>query len=67
MGFRSEEIMDIFTKPIVPREIPEGTYRPVPVERVDIKRGYCFVFLKDAVSQEEKDKVERFVEAINGM
>ena len=67
MGSRSEEIMDIFTKPIVPRDIPESTYKPIAVDRVDIKRGYCFVFLKDVPTVEDKEQVERFVSDINGM
>jgi hypothetical protein len=37
------------------------------VDRIDIKRGFCFVFLKDAASQEEKDQIEAFVAAIQGM
>lgn len=67
MGFRSEEVMDIFNKPIVPRDLPESSYKPMPVDRVDIKRGYCFVFLKDVANMAEKLEVERFVSDINGM
>lgn len=67
MGFRSEEIMDIFTRPIVPPELPEANYKPIAVDRVDIKRGYCFVFLKDVKTAEDKEQVERFVSDINGM
>jgi len=40
---------------------------PIPVERVDMKRGYCFVFLKDAANQAEKERAERFVQEISGM
>ena len=67
MGFRSEEIIEIFTKPIVPRDLPESSYQPIAVDRVDIKRGYCFVFLKDVATLAEKEQVERFVSDINGM
>ena len=44
-----------------------GKFKPIPVDRLDQKRGYCFVFLKDAVVQEDKDNAEQFVEAISGM
>jgi hypothetical protein len=42
-------------------------YRPFPVDHIDLKRGYCFVFLKDADSQSFKDDIEAFVKEINGM
>jgi len=67
MGFKSEEVIEIFSKPIVPRDVPEENYRPVEVDRVDLKRGYCFVFLKDVATMEEKEQAERFVEIISGM
>ena len=60
-------VQEIFEKPIVPPNTPEGTFTPVPVDRVDLKRTYCFVFLKDATCQADKDNAERFVSAINGM
>jgi hypothetical protein len=60
-------VQDLFDKPIPPPNSPEGTYTPVHVDRVDLKRGYCFVFLKDATCQADKDNAERFVTAINGM
>jgi arginine/serine-rich splicing factor 4/5/6 len=42
-------------------------YGPIPVDRIDVKRGYCFVFLQDAKSQEDKTRIEEFVNEINGM
>jgi RNA recognition motif-containing protein len=66
-NYTSEDILDIFNKPITPPGAEPGTYKPVPVDRLDQKRGYCFVFLKDAVVQEDKDNAERFVAAISGM
>mmetsp|Transcript_32846 Transcript_32846/g.49552 ORF Transcript_32846/g.49552 Transcript_32846/m.49552 type:complete len:154 (+) Transcript_32846:56-517(+) len=63
-SYTSGDIMEIFERPINP---PNANFKPVPVDRVDLKRGYCFVFLKDAVSQDDKDNVERFVSDINGM
>lgn len=32
-----------------------------------MKRGFCFVFLKDPPNIEEKGRCEDFVEEINGM
>lgn len=64
IGYKTEDVAEIFNKPVVPRDVPEGTYNPIPVDRVDLKRGYCFVFLKDAVSTTEKEQVvssERYI------
>lgn len=58
--YKSEEVAEIFNKPIVPRDVPEGTYNPMPVDRVDLKRGYCFVFLKDAPNATERTQVVSF-------
>ena len=66
-GYSTTEVTEIFNRPIVPPGSPEGKYGPVPVDRVDLKRGYCFVFLKDATSQAHKDMAEQFVSDINGM
>jgi hypothetical protein len=63
-SYNSGDVRDIFERPINP---PNSNFLPVPVERVDLKRGYCFVFLKDALSQEAKENAERFVSDINGM
>jgi hypothetical protein len=65
--YSAAEVAAIFTRPIAPPGTPEGTYTPIPVDRCDLKRGYCFVFLKDAASQAEKERTEKFVTAINGM
>ncbi|ACI65069.1 predicted protein, partial [Thalassiosira pseudonana CCMP1335] len=35
--------------------------RPLPIDRVDMKRGYCFVFLKDAVDEVEKRRIQNYV------
>ena len=43
------------------------THSPIPVDRIDMKRGYCFVFLKDATDLAEKLRIEAFCQAINGM
>lgn len=67
MNYASDDVLAIFSTPLGPPGTPAGTYKPIRVDRLDQKRGYCFVFLKDASSQEEKDNVERFVEAISGM
>ncbi|KAL3810170.1 hypothetical protein ACHAXA_007057 [Cyclostephanos tholiformis] len=40
---------------------------PFSLDRVDMKRGFCFVFLKDPPNVNEKRRCEDFVEEINGM
>jgi arginine/serine-rich splicing factor 4/5/6 len=57
----SENLDDLFRRPIIPG------YDPIPVDRIDIKRGFGFVFLKDARSIEDKDRAERYVMELNGM
>lgn len=64
-GYSQEQVVEIFERPWQPK--PDVTYDPIPVDRIDQKRGYCFVFLKDARSQYDKDQAERFVSDINGM
>lgn len=66
-GFTSEDIAQIFERPMLPPDVDESLYQPVPVDRVDLKRGFCFVFLKDANSESEKENAEKFVSIINGM
>jgi hypothetical protein len=65
--YNADDIMAIFHQPIAPPGTEPGKFKPIPVDRLDQKRGYCFVFLKDAVVQEDKDNAEQFVEAISGM
>ena len=66
-GYSATGVTEIFTRPIGPRNSDPEKYCPLAVDRVDLKRGYCFVFLKDATSQAEKDSAERLVSDINGM
>mmetsp|Transcript_13896 Transcript_13896/g.30359 ORF Transcript_13896/g.30359 Transcript_13896/m.30359 type:complete len:405 (-) Transcript_13896:100-1314(-) len=66
-NFVTEDVISIFERPILPDSVDRDKYGPVPVERVDLKRGYCFVFLKDVKTQSEKEHAERFVAMINGM
>mmetsp|Transcript_15128 Transcript_15128/g.28466 ORF Transcript_15128/g.28466 Transcript_15128/m.28466 type:complete len:180 (-) Transcript_15128:1980-2519(-) len=56
----AEEISDIFTRPAL--DVP-----PMPVERVDLKRGFAFVFLKDAKNQDDKERVQRYIDGIQGL
>jgi hypothetical protein len=67
-GYSAEDISNVFEKPAISVAGPNGgdPLRPIPVERVDLKRGYCFVFLKDAINQGEKARAEQFVSEING-
>ena len=67
IGYTTDDVRDIFEKPHIPPNAPEGYYDSIPVERIDVKRSYCFVFLKDATTQDRKDKAEKFVSDINGM
>jgi hypothetical protein len=64
--YSTAKVEELFNRPIIPPNCTE-TFKSIPVDRVDIKRGFCFVFLKDAASQEDKDRVEAFVSAIQGM
>lgn len=66
-GYAAADVQDIFERPILPRDATADTFPPIPVERVDLKRGYCFVFLKDALTEAAKERAERFVSEINGM
>lgn len=62
--YTAEDVTAIFERPILP---PDSSFPSFPVERVDLKRGYCFVFLKDVKTQQDKETIERFVSDINGM
>lgn len=64
-GYVPEQVTDIFEKPSQPKA--DKTYEPIPVDRIDQKRGYCFVFLKDAKTQTDKEQAEAFISDINGM
>ena len=64
-NYSPERVMEIFEKPVQPKA--EKTYDPLAVERIDQKRGYCFIFLKDAKTQSDKDRAEAFVSDLNGM
>lgn len=55
-----EDIEDLFVRPMQGMD-------PVSIDRVDLKRGYAFVFFQEARSQTDKVKLERYVEEINGM
>jgi len=64
-NFTAEDVSAAFEDPVGVLKLAD--HEPVSVDRVDIKRGYCFVFLKDATSQADKKRIEAFVSAINGM
>lgn len=66
-NYQPDDVKAIFQKPILPPGTEDGAFAPIEVERLDQKRGYCFVFLKDASSASDKDNAERFVAAISGM
>lgn len=65
-GYKTEDVIDIFERPIAPPQ-SSRKYGTIPVDRIDHKRGYCFVFLKDVSTQAEKEQAESFVKDIQGM
>lgn len=64
------DVQDIFTNPFAPYS-PEGSgidpNAPIYVDHVDMKRGFCFVFLKDVSTEAEKVRIEHYVSEINGL
>lgn len=64
-NYSADAVTALFEGPLQPSE--KTNYFSIPVDRIDIKRGYCFVFLKDARSLADKENVEGFVMDINGM
>jgi hypothetical protein len=64
-SYSADAVTELFERPIQPSE--KSNYYSIPVDRIDIKRGYAFVFLKDARGPEDKRNVEGFVMDINGM
>ena len=66
-NYTAEDIMAMFHTPLVPHGSEPGAFYQISVDRLDQKRGYCFVFLKDAVAATDKDNAERYVAAISGM
>jgi len=66
-NYTAAEVRMVFETPQQPPNNEGLPYDPIPVERVDLKRGYCFVFLQDVATDEEKKRVESFVSIINGM
>jgi hypothetical protein len=67
-NYSTDQINNIFEHPYKIDSLPnKNELQPIPVDRIDIKRGYCFVFFKDATSMEDKRGIESFCVAINGM
>ena len=66
-NYEADDVKAMFHKPINPPGSEPGAFKPINVERLDQKRGYCFVFLKDAITAADKDNAERYVAAISGM
>eukprot|EP00581_Thalassiosira_minuscula_P006833 CAMPEP_0183703970 /NCGR_PEP_ID=MMETSP0737-20130205/1489_1 /TAXON_ID=385413 /ORGANISM="Thalassiosira miniscula, Strain CCMP1093" /LENGTH=283 /DNA_ID=CAMNT_0025930777 /DNA_START=90 /DNA_END=938 /DNA_ORIENTATION=+ len=64
----ASDVENIFQNPAPSGGMGDGEVKmPFPVDRVDMKRGYCFVFLKDPESLSEKERTENYVGEINGM
>jgi hypothetical protein len=64
-NYSTDQVTSMFENPSQLRL--EREFKSIPVDRIDVKRGYCFVFLKDAETQADKEQIEAFVVAINGM
>ena len=56
----TDDILDIFRRPLLPG------YEAVNVQRIDLKKGFCFVFFKDAKNPDERERTERYVMELNG-
>jgi splicing factor, arginine/serine-rich 4/5/6 len=65
-NYSTDQVTNMFERPHQLRGMPRE-FKSIPVDRIDVKRGYCFVFLKDAQSEADKEQVEEFVKAITGM
>jgi len=67
------DIVNLFEHPVVAYTNADGVTQadpklhPVRVDHVDLKRGFGFVFLKDATCIEDKIRAENYVSEINGM
>jgi len=61
------DIEQLFQHPILRNDCGPEDKRSIPIDRIDLKRGFCFVFLKDAPSIEERDRAERYIQNLNGM
>jgi hypothetical protein len=63
-GFEPNAAIDLFERPIQPNN---QEFAPMPVERIDLKRGYCFVFLNDVATRAQLAQTEAFVALLHGM
>lgn len=61
MAYNPDDISKIFENPTINNN---GNEAPFPVERVDIKRGYCFVFFKD-MSMDDRERLKHYVNSIH--
>ncbi|KAL7552437.1 hypothetical protein ACHAWF_015708 [Thalassiosira exigua] len=66
-GCMAGDVEGMFRNPAPGTTTPSSL--PLPPTRLlqDMKRGYCFVFLKDPESLAEKERAETYVAEINGM
>jgi arginine/serine-rich splicing factor 4/5/6 len=66
--YAPEDVTATFEAPFQPeRADGEPPFEPIPVDRIDVKRGYCFVFLKDAKNEADKERIEAYLKAIQGV
>jgi hypothetical protein len=68
-GFEPNAAIDLFERPIQPTTAGSANqeFAPMPVERIDLKRGYCFVFLNDVATRAQLAQTEAFVALLHGM
>jgi len=59
-----KDIEDVFERPIL-NDV--GLHGPIEIDRIDLKRGFGFIFLKNARSLDGRDAVEKYVQDLNGM
>lgn len=60
-NYKAEDVTTFFQHP------PLDNEAGFEVDRIELKRGYCFVFIKDAKTQADKERIQDFVKKINGM
>ncbi|GKY99798.1 hypothetical protein MPSEU_000933600 [Mayamaea pseudoterrestris] len=65
MDYSPETVKETFELPFQPSA--NLTFESIPVDRIDNKRGFCFVYLKDAKSEADKERIEAYVKAIEGV
>lgn len=64
------DVAEIFERPLTSVSLPEHDFdpnMPIHVDRVDMKRGFCFVFFKSVKTEAERARAEDYIIRLNGM